>query len=170
MSGPSKLDLASSLRGTRALIEATGLERMHGTVAALRAVDLTIAPGEFVAVMGPSGCGKSTLLHLLGGLDRPTSGELRLDGRAGGRSLRDAWAVLRRRHVGFVFQFFNLIGNLTVADNVELPALLAGFSARGGARPAGRAAGGARDRRQGRHASRRCSPAGSSSGSRSRGR
>jgi putative ABC transport system ATP-binding protein len=113
-----------------ALIEAVGLERMHGTVAALRGVDLAVGHGEFVAVTGPSGCGKSTLLNLLGGLDRPTAGEVRL----GGERLDDATearrAKLRRRELGFVFQFFNLIGNLTVADNVELPALLGGAPTR----------------------------------------
>jgi putative ABC transport system ATP-binding protein len=98
------------------------------TIRALQGIDLTIEPGEFVAVMGPSGCGKSTLLHLLGGLDRPTSGELHLNGERVNGLSEARWAVLRRRHVGFVFQFFNLIGNLTVAENVELPALLAGFS------------------------------------------
>src|SRR3954452_23385720 len=99
-------------------------------VDAVRNVDLAVAPGEFVSIMGPSGCGKSTLLHMLGGLDRPTAGAIwlrreRVDGLS-----EKAWALLRRRHIGFVFQFFNLIGNLTVADNVELPALLAGTSAR----------------------------------------
>ena len=115
------------------IVSARGLTKTYetggATIQALRGVDLTIAPGEFVAVMGPSGCGKSTLLHLLGGLDRPTSGELVLGGtRVDGLS-EAKWAVLRRRQVGFVFQLFNLIGNLTVAENVELPALLAGFSA-----------------------------------------
>ena len=97
-------------------------------VRALREVDLALAPGEFVTVMGPSGCGKSTLLHLSGGLDRPTSGEVYLNGARVDTLSEAGWAVLRRRQVGFVFQFFNLIGNLTVADNVELPALLAGIS------------------------------------------
>ena len=97
-------------------------------VRALREVDLALAPGEFVTVMGPSGCGKSTLLHLSGGLDRPTSGEVYLNGARVDTLSEAGWAVLRRRQVGFVFQFFNLIGNLTVADNVELPALLAGVS------------------------------------------
>ncbi|MBU2610627.1 MAG: ABC transporter ATP-binding protein [Chloroflexi bacterium] len=97
-------------------------------VRALREVDLALAPGEFVTVMGPSGCGKSTLLHLSGGLDRPTSGEVHLNGERVDTLSEAGWAVLRRRQVGFVFQFFNLIGNLTVADNVELPALLAGVS------------------------------------------
>jgi putative ABC transport system ATP-binding protein len=95
---------------------------------ALRGVDLAVEPGEFVAVMGPSGCGKSTLLHLLGGLDRPTAGTLHLSGRRVDELSEARWAVLRRREIGFVFQFFNLISNLTVADNVELPGLLAGLS------------------------------------------
>ena len=112
----------------------TDLERTYETdgvaVAALRGVDLAVAEGEFVSVMGPSGCGKSTLLHLLGGLDRPTGGEVRLGGRRVDQLGEAAWAQLRRREVGFVFQFFNLIGNLTVADNIELPGLLAGLSPR----------------------------------------
>jgi putative ABC transport system ATP-binding protein len=112
----------------------TGLERTYETdgvaVAALRGVDLAVAEGEFVSVMGPSGCGKSTLLHLLGGLDRPTAGEVHLGGRRVDQLGEAAWAQLRRREVGFVFQFFNLIGNLTVADNIELPGLLAGLSPR----------------------------------------
>ena len=95
----------------------TGLERIYETdgiaVAALRGVDLAVAEGEFVSVMGPSGCGKSTLLHLLGGLDRPTAGEVHLGGRRVDQLGEAAWALLRRRQVGFVFQFFNLIANLT---------------------------------------------------------
>ena len=114
------------------MLLATGLTRVYRAsgveVPALRGVDLTVAAGEFVAVMGPSGCGKSTVLHLLGGLDRPSAGELSLgDQRVDGLS-EARWAVLRRRRIGVVFQFFNLIGNLTVADNIELPALLAGAS------------------------------------------
>jgi putative ABC transport system ATP-binding protein len=112
----------------------TGLERTYENdgvaVAALRGVDLAVGAGEFVSVMGPSGCGKSTLLHLLGGLDRPTAGEVALGGRRVDQLSEAAWAILRRREVGFVFQFFNLIANLTVADNVELPGLLAGLSPR----------------------------------------
>jgi putative ABC transport system ATP-binding protein len=112
----------------------TGLEKTYDTdgvpVAALRGVDLAVAEGEFVSVMGPSGCGKSTLLHLLGGLDRPSEGEVHLGGRRVDQLSEAAWATLRRRQVGFVFQFFNLIANLTVADNLELPGLLAGQSPR----------------------------------------
>ncbi len=99
-------------------------------VLALRGVDVSIEPGEFVAVMGPSGSGKSTLLNLLGGLDEPTAGQVYLAGERIDRLSESKRAVLRRRQVGFVFQSFNLIGNLTVADNVELPALIAGFSGR----------------------------------------
>lgn len=101
--------------------------RTGGTpVPAVRGMDLWVQPGEFVAVMGPSGSGKSTLLHLLGGLDSPTHGEIWLRGQNVGALSQRAWAVLRRKHIGFVFQTFNLISNMTVADNVELPALLAG--------------------------------------------
>jgi putative ABC transport system ATP-binding protein len=101
--------------------------RMNGVaVEALRGVDLRVSPGEFVAVMGPSGCGKSTLLHLLGGLDRPTSGEVIVSGQHIDVLDESARAVLRRAQIGFVFQTYNLIPNLTVADNVDLPGLLAG--------------------------------------------
>jgi putative ABC transport system ATP-binding protein len=116
----------------QAILETKALVKTYqsngATVQALRGVDIAILPGELVAVMGSSGCGKSTLLHLLGGLDRPTSGEVRLNGERVDTLSEAAWAKLRRKQVGFVFQFFNLIGNLTVADNVELPALLAGAS------------------------------------------
>jgi putative ABC transport system ATP-binding protein len=99
-------------------------------VRALRGVTLDVAEGEFVSVMGPSGSGKSTLLHVVGGLDRPTGGAVFLRGRRVDGLSERRWAILRRGEIGFVFQFFNLIGNLSVADNVELPALLAGRSAR----------------------------------------
>ncbi|GHH68900.1 ABC transporter ATP-binding protein [Streptosporangium violaceochromogenes] len=99
-------------------------------VPAVRGVDLRVEAGEFVAIMGPSGSGKSTLVHMLGGLDSRTSGEIWLDGRRADTLGESAWALLRRRKIGFVFQFFNLVATMTVADNVELPALLAGASAR----------------------------------------
>jgi len=99
-------------------------------VEAVRGVDLELAVGEFVAIMGPSGSGKSTLLHVLGGLEPATSGEIWLRGQRVDGLSTAAWALLRRRHVGFVFQFFNLLSNMTVADNVELPALLAGATQR----------------------------------------
>ncbi|MEV7176197.1 ABC transporter ATP-binding protein [Kitasatospora sp. NPDC093679] len=118
------------------VLRATGLVKTHraarggAEVKAVRGVDLTVGRGEFVAVTGPSGAGKSTLLHLLAGLRRPDAGEIHLDGRRVD-TLREAdWAVLRRRRIGIVFQTGNLVSDLTVADNVELPALLAGHSAR----------------------------------------
>ncbi|MFD1540392.1 ABC transporter ATP-binding protein [Nonomuraea guangzhouensis] len=99
-------------------------------VPAVRGVDLQVEPGEFVAIMGPSGSGKSTLVHMLGGLDSRTSGEIWLDEKRVDTLSESAWALLRRKKIGFVFQFFNLVANMTVADNVELPALLAGASPR----------------------------------------
>jgi putative ABC transport system ATP-binding protein len=111
------------------VIVTRGLTREYeGGVQALRGVDAEIHEGEFVAVTGPSGCGKSTLLNLLGGLDRPTSGQIHLAGRRVDGIGEARWAHVRRAQIGFVFQFFNLIGNLSVADNVELPALLNGVS------------------------------------------
>src|ERR1700754_1288179 len=101
-----------------------------GGVRALRGIDVEVAEGEFVAVTGPSGCGKSTLLNLLGGLDRPTAGEIELAGTRVDGFSEAKWAHVRRRQIGFIFQFFNLIGNLSVADNVELPGLLAGLSSK----------------------------------------
>ena len=99
-------------------------------IRALNGVSLRVAPGEFVAVMGPSGCGKSTLLHLLGGLDRPSAGEVWLAGRQVDGLSEKALARLRRHAIGFVFQAFHLMDELTAAENVELPALLAGRSPR----------------------------------------
>jgi putative ABC transport system ATP-binding protein len=100
------------------------------TVEAVRGVNIELGIGEFVAIMGPSGSGKSSLLHVLGGLEQPTSGEIWLRGRRVDGLSTAAWAILRRQHIGFVFQFFNLLSNMTVADNVELPALLAGATPR----------------------------------------
>jgi putative ABC transport system ATP-binding protein len=116
-----------------AIIEAKELGRVYdgagAQVTALDGVSLAVQPGEFVAIMGPSGCGKSTLLHLLGGLDHPTAGEVWFEGQRVDGLSEAAWAVRRRRGIGIVFQFFNLIGNLSAADNVELPALIAGAGA-----------------------------------------
>jgi putative ABC transport system ATP-binding protein len=95
----------------------------QGEVRALQGVDLKIAPGEFVALMGPSGCGKSTLLHLLGCLDRPTSGSYFLEGRdVSGLSPKER-AVIRNTRIGFVFQNFFLLPGLNAVDNVALPLL-----------------------------------------------
>ena len=116
------------------LLRTVGLTKVFhgegGPVPAVRGVDLALCEGEFVAVMGPSGSGKSTLLHLIGGLESPTSGEIWLDERRVDGLSQARWAVLRRRYIGFVFQFFNLISNMTVADNVELAALLSGATRR----------------------------------------
>ena len=129
------LDRCEEVLGTMtAVIEARCLRKVHGSgdaeVVALAGVDVALGHGEFLAVTGPSGCGKSTLLNLLGGLDRPTAGEIYLHGERVDGAGEARRARLRRSELGFVFQFFNLIENLTVADNVELPALLAGVPAR----------------------------------------
>jgi len=118
----------TSVVGARALRKQYG--RDAGLVRAVDGTDLDVAAGETLAVMGPSGCGKSTLLHLLGGLDRPTSGELWLAGQRIDKLGERALARLRREAVGFVFQAFHLMDELTAAENVELPALLAGVSPR----------------------------------------
>jgi putative ABC transport system ATP-binding protein len=122
------------------LLRARGLRKDYGKgeglVRAVADVNLEVARGEAVAVRGPSGCGKSTLLHLLGGLDRPTAGELWLNGRRIDQLSERALAQLRRHEVGFVFQAFHLMDELTAQENVELPALLAGRSPRAARRRA----------------------------------
>jgi putative ABC transport system ATP-binding protein len=116
------------------ILQASALGKEFGKGAALvRAVDdvsLDVDAGESVAIMGPSGCGKSTLLHLLGGLDRPSDGSIELAGSRLDRMGERGLARLRRSAVGFVFQAFHLIDELTARENVELPALLAGKSPR----------------------------------------
>jgi len=123
-----------------AVLRARGLRKEYGKgdglVRAVDAVDLDVASGETVAVMGPSGCGKSTLLHLLGGLDRSSGGEIWLAGRRLDQMGERALARLRRDAVGFVFQAFHLMDELTAVENVELPALLAGQPARAARRRA----------------------------------
>jgi ABC-type lipoprotein export system ATPase subunit len=126
--------------GDAPVLRARGLRKEYGRetglVRAVDGVDLAVAPGETLAVMGPSGCGKSTLLHLLGGLDRPTAGELFLKDRRVDQLSERALALLRRKEIGFVFQAFYLMDELTAAENVELPALLAGCSPRAARRRA----------------------------------
>jgi ABC-type lipoprotein export system ATPase subunit len=118
----------------RAVLRARGLRKHYGQgeglVRAVDGVDLDVDLGESVAVMGPSGCGKSTLLHMLGGLDRPSGGEVWLGGRRIDRLGERALARMRRGDVGFVFQAFHLMDELTAVENVELPALLDGRSPR----------------------------------------
>ena len=122
------------------LLSARALRKAYGSgdtlVRAVDDVDLDIAAGETVAVTGPSGCGKSTLLHLLGGLDRPDAGQVILSGRQLGRLGERGLARLRRDAVGFVFQGFHLMDELTAVENVELPQLLAGRSPRAARRRA----------------------------------
>jgi putative ABC transport system ATP-binding protein len=117
-----------------AVVQAEGLCRYFGgdgdRVRAVDGVDLTVEQGDAVSIMGPSGCGKSTLLHLLGGLERPDAGTLRLDDQRVDRLSEASWARLRRRTIGFVFQAFHLVDELTAIENVELPALLVGTSRR----------------------------------------
>ncbi|WP_031525877.1 ABC transporter ATP-binding protein [Streptomyces sp. NRRL F-5123] len=116
------------------VLRAVALTRTYGQddtlVWAVDGVDLDVPEGQTLAVTGPSGCGKSTLLQLLGGLDRPTEGEVWLGGRRVDGLGERALARLRRRSVGFVFQAYHLMDELTAAENVELPALLAGSPAR----------------------------------------
>lgn len=97
-------------------------------VNALRGVTFNAEAGDFIALTGPSGCGKSTLLHILGGIDRPTRGGVLLDGVDLVSLSEEDLARLRRKKIGFVFQFFNLLPTLTVAENVELPLMLDGIS------------------------------------------
>ena len=122
------------------VLRARGLRKEYGKgeglVRAVDGVDLDVGAGETVAVMGPSGCGKSTLLHLLGGLDRPSGGEVWLTGRRIDDLGEKALARMRRTDVGFVFQAFHLMEELTAVENVELPALLAGRSPRAARRRA----------------------------------
>ncbi|WP_442934303.1 ABC transporter ATP-binding protein [Micromonospora sp. CPCC 205539] len=117
-----------------AVLELRAVHRTHGTgpaaVHALRGVSLVVRPGELVAVMGPSGSGKSTLLALAGGLDRPTDGEVRVEGHTLGALDRRGLAQLRRRRIGYIFQQLNLLGSLSALENVALPLELDGTGVR----------------------------------------
>ncbi len=101
-------------------------EQDTAPVRALRGADLDLEPGEFVAVMGPSGCGKSTLLNIVAGLDVPDEGEVSVAGEALVGKTESELAIMRRQHVGIVFQFFNLLEGMTALENVLMPALIAG--------------------------------------------
>ncbi|MGC4805409.1 ABC transporter ATP-binding protein [Micromonospora sp. DT233] len=126
-----------------AVLDLRDVHRTHGSgpaaVHALRGVSLTVVPGELVAVMGPSGSGKSSLLALAGGLDRPTAGEVRVEGQPLGGLGHRALARVRRRRIGYIFQNLNLLGSLTAVENVALPLELDGVGVRQ-ARRAARAA------------------------------
>jgi putative ABC transport system ATP-binding protein len=116
--------------GQTSAVLADDIERVYGegdtAVRALRGVSVNIQPGRLTAVMGPSGSGKSTLMHILAGLDKPTSGSVRIDGTEITTLGDDALTRLRRKHIGFIFQFFNLLPMLTARDNVLLPLSIAG--------------------------------------------
>jgi len=112
---------ALTVRGVRKTFEAD-----NAPVRALRGVDLTVAAGEFAAIMGPSGCGKSTLLNLVAGLDVPDEGTITVAGEEVTGRGEDDLARLRRKHMGIVFQFFNLLEGMTVLENVALPTIIAG--------------------------------------------
>ena len=120
-----KTNEAVLVRGVRKTFQAE-----NAPVRALRGVDLMVRVGEFVAVMGPSGCGKSTLLNLIAGLDTADDGSISVaDEQVTGRS-EDDLARMRRRHIGIVFQFFNLLEGMSVLENVALPAIVAGLKRR----------------------------------------
>jgi putative ABC transport system ATP-binding protein len=113
------------------IVETRRLTKIHGqgvaAVTALDGVNLQVNTGEFVAIMGPSGCGKSTLLQLVGGLDRPTTGDVIIAGQGLAQLSDDALSALRRRTIGFVFQAYNLIPVLNAVENVALPLILDGI-------------------------------------------
>ena len=112
------------------ILKTTGLEKTYGkgdnTVHALRGIDITVDKGEFVAIVGTSGSGKSTLLHMLGGLDRPTSGTVTIDGKDIFSLKDEELTIFRRRKIGFIFQSFNLVPAMTVYENIVLPIELDG--------------------------------------------
>jgi putative ABC transport system ATP-binding protein len=112
------------------VLEARDLKKVYfrgeQKVEALKGISISLSRGEFTSIMGPSGSGKSTLLHIIGGLDRPTSGTVRLDGQAIESYSDDDLSAFRRRRLGFIFQFFNLLPTLSALENVALPLLLDG--------------------------------------------
>ena len=124
------------MQNTDSHIRLIGVKKSYGDHVVLEECDLDIRPGEFVVVVGRSGSGKSTLLNLIGGLDRPTAGDVELLGQSLAGLSEDELSLVRCRRLGFVFQFFNLIPTLTVAENVRLPMALNGASKAEGIRRA----------------------------------
>ena len=119
---------------TDIVVEAKGVYRTFeqelAPIRALRGADITVTKGEFVAVMGPSGCGKSTMLNVIAGLDRPDEGEVVVAGQDLTKLDENGLALMRRKHIGIVFQFFNLLEGMTVLENVIMPALIVGMKRR----------------------------------------
>jgi putative ABC transport system ATP-binding protein len=126
-----RLPAAAYGRGMETLVELDRVTKTYdsGAAPAVSDVSLTVAPGEAVAIMGPSGSGKSTLLNLIAGMDRPTTGEIRVGGQRVDKLSETGAARFRRGQVGMIFQFFNLLDDMTAIDNVLLPAQLAGMPA-----------------------------------------
>jgi len=122
--------LVSEPAGAGTIIEMTGIRKTYDTgkvkVDALKGIDLAVEKGEFIAIVGPSGSGKSTLMNLLGCLDTPTGGEYRIGGEAVAGLTRDELADVRNRRVGFVFQAFNLLPQISAFENVEMPLVFGG--------------------------------------------
>ncbi len=120
------------INSSECLIQARGLEKRYRRgkvqVEALRGVDLDVPSGAFVVIVGPSGGGKTTLLHLLGGIDRPTSGQIRVNGQTLETASESELTRFRRDNIGFVFQFYNLLPSLNALDNVILPLLARGWA------------------------------------------
>jgi putative ABC transport system ATP-binding protein len=117
----------NATRGRAPMIQLTGIEKVYRTdrieTVALTGIDMTVGEGEFISIMGPSGCGKSTLLNLIGLLDAPSAGQIALGGQRVAAYHDRALAKLRNREIGFVFQTFHLVADLSVRDNVEIPLL-----------------------------------------------
>ncbi|MFI7363356.1 ABC transporter ATP-binding protein [Streptomyces sp. NPDC050149] len=122
--------MANEPGGSQQIVVLEDVHKEYGDSKALDGLSLEIRSGEAVAVMGPSGCGKSTLLNMLAGLDRPTSGRVQVAGQDLSQLNETGLALFRRRHIGMIFQFFNLIDDLPALDNVALAAQLTGTSAR----------------------------------------
>lgn len=109
----------------RPVIQAKGIQKSFGQLQVLKGVDLTVEPGEFVSIVGKSGAGKSTLLHILGTLDKPDSGKLRVNGEEVAALGKKKLAAFRNRNIGFVFQFHHLLPEFTALENVCIPAFIA---------------------------------------------